>query len=172
QTCALPIFATGGKWYFDDMQEWPDTLQVNYQYGGTNPKVLTYEMRVWCPYRYLNEGEAAMVFGENGYIVIGNGRWTAYGPQNKVIAEDSGSYSEAPHVQNFLDCVKSRKRPNADLETVGHPSSLLCHAGNVAWRVGRTVFLDPETETFRDDAEANALRTRPEYRAPWVLPEV
>ena len=49
---------------------------------------------------------------------------------------------------------------------------MLCHAGNVAWRLGRSVTLDLETETFVNDAEANAFRTRPEYRKPWLLPEV
>jgi hypothetical protein len=49
---------------------------------------------------------------------------------------------------------------------------VLCHAGNISARVGRKLTLDAETETFADDKEANALRTRPEYRKPWVLPEV
>ena len=48
----------------------------------------------------------------------------------------------------------------------------MCHLGNVAWRVGRTVTFDPVTEAFVGDDEANALRTRTEYRAPWTLPEV
>jgi hypothetical protein len=59
-----------------------------------------------------------------------------------------------------------------DLETVGHPASILCHAGNLSARLGRQLFLDPATETFRDDPEANAMRTRTEYRQPWLLPEV
>ena len=40
------ISASGGKWYFDDLQEWPDTMQVNYEFEGTPPRLLTYEMRV------------------------------------------------------------------------------------------------------------------------------
>ena len=166
------VVTGGGKWYFDDMQEWPDTLQVNYEYGGPKPKLLTYEMRIWTPYGFLGESEAAAVYGDKGYIVIGNTNWKAYGPNNAVLAEGTGGNDEAEHVQNFLDCIKSRKRPNADLETVGHPSSLLCHLGNVASRVGRKLVFDGKTETFINDAEANALRTRPEYRKPWVLPEV
>jgi hypothetical protein len=75
-------------------------------------------------------------------------------------------------VQNFIDCIKSRQRPNCDLETVGHPASVLCHAGNIAARVGRLLTLDAANESFVNDDEANALRTRTEYRKPWVLPEV
>jgi hypothetical protein len=75
-------------------------------------------------------------------------------------------------VQNFVECVKSRKKPYCDLETVGHPASVLCHAGNISTRVGRKLVLDPKTETFTGDEEANALRGRPEWRKPWTLPDV
>lgn len=166
------ITSVGGKWYFDDMQEWPDTLQVTYEFDGQPGRILTYEMRVWTPYPYLGESEGAAVFGDQGFIVIGNGRWKAYDPKQKVIAEGSGGYDGSDHIRNFLNCVRTRAKPNADLETIGHPSSVLCHAGNVAWRVGRRLTLDPVTEMFVGDAEANVLRTRPEYRAPYLLPEV
>lgn len=166
------ISADGGKWYFDDAQEFPDTLQVNYEYSGPHPKILTYEMRIWAPYRYFDESEGAAVFGDKGYIILGNRRWKAFAKDNREVASGAGENHEGGHAQNFLDCIKSRKRPNADLETVGHPSSVLCHAGNIAARVGRKLVLDSATETFSNDREANALRTRPEYRRPWVLPEV
>ena len=174
-TLPTKISATGGKWYFDDLQEWPDTLQVNYEFAGDNGKparVLTYEMRLYTPYPYNGEGEGVILYGDQGYIVIGNSRWRAYDPKHQVVAQGSGSNDGHTHIRNFLDCTRSRKRPNADLETVGHPSSVLCHAGNISWRVGRTLVLDPATETFIGDDAANALRTRPEYRKPWTLPEV
>lgn len=167
------IFANGGKWYFDDAQEFPDTMQVNYEYGtGKKTKLLTYEMRVWAPYSYLGEGEGSAIFGDKGYIVVGNERWAAYEKGGKVLAKGEGDSHETPHVQNFIECIKSREKPYCDLETVGHPASILCHAGNIAARVGRKLTMEPATETFVNDAEANALRGRPEYRKPWTLPEV
>ena len=169
------VSAIGGKWYFDDMQEWPDTLQVNYEYGGEEGKpgrILTYEMRVWTPYDQEGVSEGAAIYGDQGLMIIGNRGWHAFGPDRELLAKESGSIRGVEHIQNFIDCVKSRKKPNADLETVGHPSSILCHAGNLAWRLGRQVELDLQTETFVGDEEANALRTRPEYRAPWTLPTV
>lgn len=167
------IFANGGKWYFDDSQEFPDTMQVNYEFGsGKKTKLLTYEMRVWVPYAYLNESEGSAVFGDKGYLIMGNERWTAFGRGGQVLGKGEGGSHEAPHVQNFIDCIKSRNKPYCDLETVGHPASVLCHAGNISARVGRKLTLDPTTETFASDAEANSLRGRPEYRKPWVLPEV
>ena len=174
------VSAQGGKWYFNDMQEWPDTLQVTYQYsrsqgadhGGSAGLVVTYEMRLWAPYLYHGETEGAVLYGDQGYIVLGVNRWQAFGADNVLVTSGRCSADATPHIRNFLECVKSRKRPNADLETVGHPASLLCHAGNVAWRVGRSLQIDPATETFVNDDQANALRTRPVYRAPWTLPEV
>lgn len=167
---ALPqaVSAHGGKLYFDDDQEWPDTLMVTYDYPEC---VLTYEMRIWTPYRLDGETEGAAVLGDKGSITIGNRRWRAFDERGGQVAEDEGGYNDVGHVRNFLDCMRSRARPAADLATVGHPSSMLCHLGNAAWRVGRTVRLDPETCTF-GDPEANRYLGRPSYRKPWVLPEL
>ncbi len=166
------IFSNGGKWYFDDAQEFPDTMQVNYQFAGRHPKLLTYEMRVWAPYPYLGHSEGSAVFGDQGYIVVGNSNWMAWGKNGQILGQGEGDSHEAPHVANFVDCIRTRAKPTCDLETVGHPASVLCHAGNISARVGRMLTLDPVSETFVSDDEANALRTRPEYRKPWVLPEV
>ncbi|HEX3726704.1 MAG TPA: hypothetical protein VHV08_10700, partial [Pirellulales bacterium] len=174
---ALPAFprtvsSVGGKYYFDDDQQWPDTLMVTYDYGG---RLLTYEMRVWSRYTMEGESEGAAVYGDKGYIILGNTGWRAYGLQNKLVAEGKGSPDDEaglPHMHNFFDCLRSRKKPAADLETVGHPSSMLCHVGNAAWRLGRTVRFDPDTHTFIGDPEANQYLTRPEYRKPWTLPKL
>ncbi|HZN68929.1 MAG TPA: Gfo/Idh/MocA family oxidoreductase, partial [Tepidisphaeraceae bacterium] len=130
---ALPktISAAGGKWYFDDAQEWPDTLQVDYQYDvpGMSGRVLTYEMRVWNPYPYHGAGEGAAVFGDKGYVILDNDGWRAFGNGGEKLFEKQGGIDDGLHFQNFIDCVKSRRKPAADLETIGHPSSVLCHAG-------------------------------------------
>ena len=170
------ITATGGKLFYNDMREWPDTLQVNYEFADADGKldrILIYEMRLWAPYKYDGEEIGATVYGDAGYLILGNSRWRAYGPGNELVAEKARTSEGAvEHIQNFIDCVKTRNKPNADLETVGHPSSVLSHAGNIAWRLGRPLQLDPKTETFIGDDEANALRSRPVYRKPWTLPEV
>ena len=125
-----------------------------------------------APYPYLGHTEGAAIFGDQGYLVIGNERWVAYGLRGEELASGRGDSSEVLHVQNFVDCVKTRQRPACDLETVGHAASVLCHAGNIAARVRRNLRLDVASEEFVDDAEANLLRGRGEYRRPWVLPEV
>ncbi|MDA1017129.1 MAG: Gfo/Idh/MocA family oxidoreductase [Planctomycetota bacterium] len=168
------ISSSGGKWYFNDMQEFPDTLQVNYEYNPDNerPALLTYEMRIWNPYSFEGHSEGAAVYGDRGYMVIGNSGWHAYSAGNKLVKSMGGDSHERPHVQNFLDCVKSREKPYCDLETVGHPASVMCHSGNISARVGRKLFLDHTTESFQNDKGANELRGRIEWRKPWELPEV
>ncbi|MBL9093026.1 MAG: Gfo/Idh/MocA family oxidoreductase [Planctomycetaceae bacterium] len=164
------VAASGGKYYFDDAQEWPDTMLVTYDFPG---RILTYEMRVWAPYPLEGEGEGAAIFGDKGYLVIGNSRWRHFGPKGQLIKESARSgQADAAHVRNFVDCMRSRGKPNADLDTVGRPSSLLCHLGNIAWRVGRTVKFDYDSYSFTGDDDANALRTRAEYRAPYLLPKL
>ena len=120
----------------------------------------------------MGETEGAVVYGDKAQLIIGNGGWKAIERGGKVIAEEGGNADATPHVANFIDCVRSRKPPNCDLETVGHRASVLCHAGNLSARLDRSLRLDPKTETFENDDEANALRGRPEWRAPYVLPEV
>jgi len=73
------------------------------------------------------------------------------------------------HIRNWLDCIKSRQTPNADIE-IGHRSATVCHLGNIARYLGRKLQWDPVKEQFIGDAEANT-RLDVERRKPWVLPE-
>ena len=81
--------------------------------------------------------------------------------------ENASRSLTAQHLRNFLDCVKSRERPNADVE-VGHRTAVFCHLGNIATRLGRSLQWDGENERFVADAEANRSLSKP-YRSPWTL---
>jgi predicted dehydrogenase len=75
-----------------------------------------------------------------------------------------------PHIQNWLDCIKTRQRPNADVE-IGHRSISVCHLANIAREIGRRLHWDPDQEIFPGDDEANAYLDRPR-RKGWELPEL
>jgi hypothetical protein len=79
--------------------------------------------------------------------------------------QTDSSLQHEPHVRNFLDCVKSRKRPNADIEH-GHHTNTTCRLGNTAYRVGRALRWDAAKEQVIDDREANELIVGT-YRDPW-----
>lgn len=84
----------------------------------------------------------------------------------EILAEQSDTSDQhGPHVRNFLDCVKSRKRPAADIEA-GHYANTVCRLGNIAYRVGRRLQWDAAKEQVVGDAEANALVVGT-YREPW-----
>lgn len=73
-----------------------------------------------------------------------------------------------PHIQNWLDCIKTRETPNADVE-IGHRSISVCHLVNITREAGRKLKWNPDTEQFEGDAEANKLLDRPR-RAGYELP--
>lgn len=84
----------------------------------------------------------------------------------EVLAEQSdSSLQHEPHVRNFLDCVKSRRRPIADVED-GHRANTVCRLGNISYRLGRALRWDAAREEVVGDAEANRLATGT-YREPW-----
>jgi predicted dehydrogenase len=69
------------------------------------------------------------------------------------------------HRQDWLDCVRARRRPVADVE-IGARSAQVCQLGNIAYQLRRPLRWDPQREEFVGDAEANRLRSR-ENRSPW-----
>lgn len=75
-----------------------------------------------------------------------------------------------PHIQNWLDCIKSRQRPNADVE-IGHRSITVCHLANIARQLGRELQWAPDQERFPEDEEACSYLSRPR-RPGYELPKV
>jgi predicted dehydrogenase len=165
------ITAGGGKLFYDDDQETPDTLTVTFDFPHCS---VTWEHRVWSKEK-PHEGTA--LYGERGTLVLDHrGGWHV---ENGIEASDKGDEERggddwSPHLRNFLECVKSSsksdaRRPNADIEE-GHKSTRLCHLGNIAFRTGRAIRFDDKTETCLHDPDANRLLGRT-YRKPFVVPE-
>jgi len=111
-----------------------------------------------------NKGENGVTFeGENGTIFVSRGTITASDP--KLLDEPLSSsatrlYASDDHMQNFVDCIRSRKQPICDVE-IGHRSATVCHLGNISLRLGgRKLTWDPARETFVGDREATAMLSR------------
>jgi predicted dehydrogenase len=166
------ISGMGRKLFFDDDQRTPDTMNIAFSYPD---KVLIWEMRIWNPYGMANQENGVEVYGSDGMIQIGrwNRQWgyKQFDTKGKLVEDNSKNETDADpvHVRNFLDCVKSRKAPNAEI-AIGHASSSLCHLGNIVARTGRSLKFDSKTETIASDAEANRLLGR-EYRKHWATPK-
>jgi predicted dehydrogenase len=120
------------------------------------------------------EDLGAIFVGDKGKIEILRGSYLADRPEwlagaPATIRAASPGESRL-HLQNFFDCVRSRQRPNADVE-VGHRATTLCHLINICRKLGRKLRWDPQAEQFVGDAEANRLLSRPR-RKGYELPSL
>ncbi len=175
------IMSIGGKLgYPKDAMETPDTQQVLF-------KCRDYSI-IWQHALGIGRGpeareHGAAFHGNNGVLVLDRNGWevvpeTVYlnGPRNyKMTGLPKQLRGRGPegldlHVQNFLDCLRSRKRPVADVET-GHQSVSVCHLANIAFRTGSIVKWDAAQEQVIGNPDAQKLVAR-DYRAPYKLPTV
>jgi predicted dehydrogenase len=168
------IHAGGGHFMFDDDQQTPNSLLCIYQYTDVN-KMLVFETRHWISNSEgfdsgLQTGVGATFFGSEGYMqVYYFGYRTFLGRKREPGPAATAASNE---YERFVAGVRSRSSDDlgVDIEE-GHLSSGLCHLGNIAYRLGRTVNFDPKTETFPGDDDANAMLSR-DYRKPYVVSEV
>ncbi|MBM4029378.1 MAG: Gfo/Idh/MocA family oxidoreductase [Planctomycetes bacterium] len=173
QTHPTTITALGGKYFFDDDQQFPDTQTVIFEYAGEGAKKrqLIYEQRIWSPYVQEGHENGNAFYGTQGMMILGKqSGWQLFGPRNKPGETVSARLESLPHHRDFLDCIKSGRRPNADIE-IGHQSSALAHLGNIATRAGRVLHFDPAAERISGDEEANRLVRRSYRQGHWAVPK-
>ncbi len=163
------VSGSGAKYYFDDDQQTPDTMNMSFDYGG---KGLVWEMRIWHDYGLEGIDNGVGVYGTEGFLHIGswNRKWgyRVFDKAGKMVEEYQDEQPDF-HMRNFIDCVKSRQRPNCDIE-IGHISSAHCHLGNIVHRTGRNISFDAAHESIANDGEANGLLRR-KYRNHWATPK-
>ncbi len=165
QDAPLSVSAAGGKYVLTDARETPDTLDAFLEYPGFTLQASFYHANA-----RLIEGrdygvalygtQATMVLTREGFEI-----WPEHNPGEVI--RSSGSAQDGPFQQEFLDCIRSRRRPAADVET-GHKSTIPVLLANIAYRVGRKLKWDSKKEEFIDDKEASQYLSR-EYRQPWHL---
>jgi hypothetical protein len=89
--------------------------------------------------------------------------------EEKEWSDETALWQARAHLQNWLDCIRSRERPVADVE-IGHRSATVCHLVGITRQLGRPLAWDPVAERFESDVEADALLVR-ERRRGFELPE-
>jgi len=193
----VSVTASGGRYGLTDGAETPDVVQVTYQYpgfilsyeacmlnahgaGGRTPGKKYYQARVADDRPH---GEA--YYGTNGTLIADRLGFEIY-PESDTTSgpgaagreqrsegfrmqrkEMSAEDATASHVKNFIECVRSRKKPAADVE-IGHHSTIVAHLGNIAYRTGHKIRWDAAKEEIVDDSEAAKLLAR-QARKPWAL---
>ncbi len=106
--------------------------------------------------------------GDEGWIETGDtGRFAVYPESLRASNTNFEMRGTDPstHIRNFLNCVKTRKLPNANSD-VAAQSHIVCHAAYIAWQLGRPLKFDPVQVEFENDEEANRMRSRAK-REPW-----
>ncbi len=180
------VATSGARFAIKDEADDPDTQLVTYEYDNL---ILEFSLTMWTPYikktpmdmrdrdalpRDWNENATRVeVYGTKGMMMFGRhgDGWQVFDDSWSGKPFEYGRQGSDAHFANFIECVKTRKRPNADIEE-GHLSTLLCHLGNISYRVGnRRLLFDGKTERFVNDEEANRLLRRPVYREPYGIPE-
>ncbi|MBM3335654.1 gfo/Idh/MocA family oxidoreductase, partial [Candidatus Sumerlaeota bacterium] len=168
--------AHGGKFAVDDDRTIPDTMEAIFEmasgrliifghYEANGNPVLP---RPGLEFR----GTLGTVYAErDGFEIIPEkgGQFQDPAPRMEPMKLDTKVRDTTQnHVRNFLDCVKSRKKPNCDIED-GHRSTSLAHLANIAMATRSRIEWDGEREVITNNKQANDL-LQYTYRAPWQLP--
>ena len=165
----------GSKLFFDDDQQFPDTQYITFEYPGDgqigHKRLLIFEQRIWSPYRQEGFENGDIFYGTKGHMVIGKGDgYWLYAERNKLVKEREFGMATVEHQRNFLDCIKSGERPNADVE-IGLQAATAVHLGNICARLDRKLTFDPKNQKFIGDDEANKLIGREYREGHWAVPK-
>jgi predicted dehydrogenase len=185
------VSSSGGRFAVEDNGETPDTQDALFEYPGFTASWAHREAN--SGRRFANVGlefcgtKGSLVINRSGFEVLPDMKaepansipvfqgQPSGGPQRSTSKPDPwvqpvkepGSPAQQfdLHVRNFLDCIKTRQKPIADVED-GHFTATACHLANISLRTGRKIQWDATTEKIIGDTEASAMLVRP-YRKPW-----
>ncbi len=171
------ICAMGGRFCVDDDRTIPDTMEAVFEFASGRLAIFG---------QYEANGNPVLIQGE---LELRGTLGTAYiSPRSfKIVPERGGQFQDPKprmepiestvgkgendltvlHARNFLDCVRSRQTPKADVEE-GHRSTTMSLLANISLAVRARIEWDPKTETIISPKEANQL-LHYEYRKPWKL---
>jgi predicted dehydrogenase len=178
------VRALGGRYVHkgDDAQV-PDVELVNWDFGSF---AMTFEQTQYPKYmvkstdtirrkdlvpNWAQNATRIEIYGSELMMLLGRhgGGWIIEQSGGRILEKMYGQAGDYEHYKNFLACVKSRKKPNADI-SIAHASNITMHMGNLAHRVGNVAMnYDPERGRF-DNEQANRM-IKEEYRKGYEIPE-
>jgi predicted dehydrogenase len=175
----------GGRLSLDDKRQVPDVQSVLYDFGNFTVNLLGGD---FTPYLYkaspeirhgdefpnwLNNGDKIVIYGTEAMMILGRmgGGWQVIGKNGEIIKQMPGRFPLRDNLQNYLDCIRSREIPNANI-VQGHLSSSMLHLANISLKLGnKQVEIDQENESIKNNPQGNEL-TRGQYRTGFELSEV
>jgi predicted dehydrogenase len=169
------ITALGRKFYLKDNSDTPDSLEMTFEYPDL---VATYENRL-CNGTAAHEHDYGIEFyGTDGTMFLDREGFQVFPERREVEGKQLAQTAEmkmecvddglANHVANMLECMKTRKLPQSDIE-YGYHSTSTCLLGNVALRSKERLEWDVASEQLTLGGPAGQKLLSREYRAPWKL---
>lgn len=179
------VCAYGGNQPWGSEKETPEFLSISYDFEDF---VLTCESGNATSYMKKTPGNIRQdptlfpdwrtnatrteIYGTEGLMYLGRhgGGWQVKGEDSRIIAQDGGIFPDPDHQKNFIESLRTRKKPNGNVEQ-GQLSACLVHLANISYRVGnKQLFFDAKNERFIGNDEANKL-IKSSYRDKYTIPE-
>jgi len=147
------VTMTGANYLSPEM-EVPDTMDVSMSQG----EKLLFTWNSMFGNRYFGEGDD-MVLGNKGTILRDDRDQVRYESQDRRAAKPAeeaagakkatdivgGGDATLAHMQNFFDCMRTRKEPNCPFD-IGFRSAIACYMAITSYRQTRTIRWDEKTE--------------------------
>lgn len=175
----IRVSSVGGRYQFQDDWETPDTQVVTMDFPGRVS--LMWESRSSNGRKIESQDRGIIFYGEKGSLDTGGDSYRVFDSEGKLIQEVKaveenaslqGRNTASPslgmdslHMADFLDAIRNNRRPNCDVES-GHKSTVAMLLGNISWRVGRDLKIDPNNGHIIGDKQAQQLWSR-EYQKGW-----
>jgi predicted dehydrogenase len=170
------VMAVGGRYAIDDDRTIPDTLEAVFEFASGRLAIFGQYEASQLPALAKGEVElrgtlGAVYISEKEYEIMPEklGQFqnpkTARAKAEKAVADDGDLTVQ--HARNFIDCIKSREKPNADVE-IGHRSTSMSLLANIALATKQRLEWDAKKELVTNYPKANEL-LHYEYRKPWKL---
>lgn len=157
------VTVNGGRYHFQDDQETPDTTVATFDFGTCGA---SWDASSCLP---RNEEKLAFVsfYGDGGVLALDGGAgYRVFDANGKERLSAKGKFSDVPHFTNFIEAIRNNTPLHSEIAE-GQLSTRLCHLGNIAYRTGGAVDVDPKTGAIADPTrEQRRLWTR-EYRRGW-----
>jgi predicted dehydrogenase len=159
------VTVAGSRLRYDDDQETPDTTTATFQCGD---KIIAWEGVSWLRNFQTESSIGIEIRGADGTLVLDDDGYTIYDPARKPVEKKQGGRGDAEHIADFLAAVRDGHRTSADIEE-GHKSAIFCHLGNIAYRTGKSLEVDPVNGHIKGDGNGDAAALwSPKYRPGWT----
>ena len=178
-------FCAGGRVLYDDRRDIPDNQSITYDFGSFPMTVETstygeYMSKATPEIRYGNlfpnwpfNSDRMEIYGTEGMMYLGRhgAGWQVLGSDSKVLAQEYGYFPDEVHQQNFIECIRTRKTPNSNLEQANKSANLV-HLANLSYRVGKKqLYYDNVAEKVTNSEEANEI-SKGFHRKGYEIPEI